>query len=119
MRIVVYVFMPAFVFTDALNDQPLLFWPLLAVVARLLRALLDAGMPKDPLVSPAEARSLVLEWAKSITARSRALDTGNVVTVGAPAVGSSGDWLAALLPPMLRGADVDNSIVADFIVSIP
>ena len=59
MRIVVYVFMPAFVFTDALNAQPLLFWPFLAVVAGLLRALLDAGMPKDPLGSPAEGRRLV------------------------------------------------------------
>eukprot|EP00966_Prymnesium_polylepis_P076583 1775149-Prymnesium_polylepis.1 len=44
MRLIVYVFLPAFIFDAALDDLPLPFWPLLARVAKLLRALLDAGM---------------------------------------------------------------------------
>ena len=82
MRLIVYVFLPAFIFDAALDDLPLPFWPLLARGAKLLRALLDAGMPS----APRRAQQLVLTYAAKLSGSDRALKSTEVVEAVRPPI---------------------------------
>ena len=110
MRLVVYVFLPAFVFDDALDNLPLPFWPLLARVAKLLRALLNAGMPSADVGLPRQAQRLVLKHAAQLSAADRALTRADVMRVARP----PDTWLDYTTPALLRSSDADNSMVAEF-----
>ena len=81
VRLVAYVFTPAFIFDGALDVLPLPFWPLMARVAKLLRALIDAGMPSEDVGLPRQAQQLVLAFAAKLPLADRALARADVVEV--------------------------------------
>ena len=110
MRLVVYVFMPAFVFEDALDVVPLPFWPSLARVAKLLRALLDVGLPSADVGLPRQAQQLVLVYAEKLSAADRTLRRAEVVEVVRP----PNTWLDNSTPSLLRSSDPDNTMLAEF-----
>ena len=110
MRLVVYVFMPAFVFEDALDVVPLPFWPSLARVAKLLRALLDVGLPSADVGLPRQAQQLVLVYAEKLSAADRTLRRAEVVEVVRP----PNTWLDNATPSLLRSSDPDNTMLAEF-----
>ena len=110
VRLVAYVFTPAFIFDGALDVLPLPFWPLMARVAKLLRALIDAGMPSEDVGLPRQAQQLVLAFAAKLPLADRALARADVAEVIRP----HNTWLDFATPELLRSSDADNSMVAEF-----
>ena len=110
VRLVAYVFTPAFIFDGALDVLPLPFWPLMARVAKLLRALIDAGMPSEDVGLPRQAQQLVLAFAAKLPLADRALARADVAEVIRP----HNTWLDFATPELLRSSDTDNSMVAEF-----
>uniref|UniRef100_A0A6V4PRF7 Uncharacterized protein n=1 Tax=Prymnesium polylepis TaxID=72548 RepID=A0A6V4PRF7_9EUKA len=101
MRLIVYGFLPAFIFDAALDDLPHPLWPILARVAKLLRALLDAGMPSADMEFPRRAQQLVLPYAAKLSGSDRALKSTEVVK----AVRPPSTWLDFTTPLLLRSSD--------------
>lgn len=119
LRLVLYVFLPAFLFTTALDAIPLAYFPFPPIISRLLKRLLVAGLPFEEVSSPGAARDLVVLWAARLTSVQRALDVADVVLVPLPGIwthltaalvksgsASSGDvfhWFVHLLPDWFHG----------------
>jgi len=117
MRLLVFVFLPAFVLDPDLDqaDGCVLFYPAPLSVSRLLHRLIKDGMTSDPLPDVRSLRARVLDAASRLPATARALSRSNVVVVAAPPP----CVLAPLLPLMFRGADGHNGVLATFLATLP
>ena len=115
MRIVCFVFMPAFIFSAALDSRRGIFYPLPAKVATLIRTLVAGGISMDAVESFKELRERILTTASKLPAADRALD---VHDVNAPMVDNT-LWLHFLRPISVRGVEPCNSLLADLLCLIP
>ena len=114
LRLLLFVLLPAFVFTPALDAGCAVFFVLPFDLSRLALKLLRKGMPLTAASGPREAQRRCIEWARKIHGSRRTLDVEHVYH---PPV--AGTVLAHLTPSLFRGADDSNSALADFLAVLP
>ena len=114
IRLCTFIFVPAFILDQALDDGGAVFFPLPLQLGELLRKLLAKGMPSAPLESPLAAQAVVLQFAVMLTDADRLLATDGVHVVDP--VGTS---LQGVSPSLLRGADTHNETLAWLLSLLP
>ncbi|KAL1528373.1 hypothetical protein AB1Y20_009725 [Prymnesium parvum] len=117
MRLLVFVFLPAFVFADDLDQEvgSVLFYPAPLCCSRLLHRLIKEGMSAEPVPDVRALRARVLSHSAMLPLAFRLLARASVVVVKVP----PSSVLASMFPLMFRGADEHNGALATFLATLP
>ncbi|KAL1499775.1 hypothetical protein AB1Y20_012461 [Prymnesium parvum] len=117
MRLLIFVFLPAFVFADDLDQEvgAVLFYPAPLSLSRLLHRLVKEGISAEPVPDARALRERVLEHAARLPLAFRLLAREHVVVVKVP----SSCVLASMFPLMFRGPDAHNGVLATFLATLP
>ena len=114
MRLLLYLFLPSLIFTDALDATHLPFFPAPAFLSRFLFELLHAGMVLTPCSDWKDVRHRISTCSQQLPAAARTLDDSDVrqVTI-------ANTWLTALTPSLLKGSSGTNEPIVSFMLLLP